>query len=386
MRAAPMLFCALAILSAFHATRAQTSSTPEPTAPEPVIRSSVREVLLDVIVRNKRIALKKNLRQADVTVLEDEVPQTIKTFRFVDGREGRLSPDPPSAPQPPTAEAATFRAPTAVRELSFVSVVLGHLGSDSRKNALDAANAFLSQQFWPGTYVSILGLGTRLGVLHGFSNNPAELKAAIRKGASVNNNELAKSSANVRNQSNYSVTGGPGGVSVSPSTDPRSNPDLAIAGAQASLSEGATALATLVAGQREMMMHDEGMRTMLALQDLVRAVAALPGRKIVLYISEGIQVPPARRDLMRNLISARESLAREFLFSGCARADDGQFRSAFARTSRGCGRCECPATEHDDFTGAGARRRHGTPVPVRKYVPQYGSTRVGHRRLRDFRY
>ncbi len=63
----------------------------QPEAPlEPagaVIRSNVREVLLDVVVRQKNHELARKLKASDFTVTEDGVPQKIKTFRLVTGKD-----------------------------------------------------------------------------------------------------------------------------------------------------------------------------------------------------------------------------------------------------------------------------------------------------------
>src|ERR1700722_7094323 len=56
---------------------AQESSTP-------LIRSTTQEVLLDVVVRDKKEHLIRNLKPEDIRVLEDGVPQKLKGFRFTD--------------------------------------------------------------------------------------------------------------------------------------------------------------------------------------------------------------------------------------------------------------------------------------------------------------
>src|SRR5208283_1704031 len=63
----------------------QISAPPEQTGT--VLRTNVREVLLDVVVRHKDLSLAKKLKASDFKITEDGVPQTIKTFRFVGGDE-----------------------------------------------------------------------------------------------------------------------------------------------------------------------------------------------------------------------------------------------------------------------------------------------------------
>jgi len=58
--------------------------------PDVVIRSSVREVLLDVVVRDAHGHLITNLKPGEVTVYEDGVRQDVRSFRLVAGSEVRI--------------------------------------------------------------------------------------------------------------------------------------------------------------------------------------------------------------------------------------------------------------------------------------------------------
>src|ERR1035441_6807720 len=59
-------------------------AAPQNTTPSPdvVIRSSVREVLLDVVVRDAHGHLINNLKPGEVTVYEDGVRQDVRSFRL----------------------------------------------------------------------------------------------------------------------------------------------------------------------------------------------------------------------------------------------------------------------------------------------------------------
>src|SRR5215469_7207868 len=118
----------------FVALRLFGQNPPAPESSGTVIRSSVREVLLDVIVRHKNMSLVKKLKASDFTVIEDGVPQTIKTFRFVNGREARVIPQQPQVVGPAVRSAAALA--NSLREPNFVSIVFDQIGPDSRTNAL----------------------------------------------------------------------------------------------------------------------------------------------------------------------------------------------------------------------------------------------------------
>jgi hypothetical protein len=66
-------------------------------APDVVIRSSAREVLLDVVVRDARGRLVTDLKPGEVTVYEDGVRQDVRSFRLVAGSEVRVDDEKQAA-------------------------------------------------------------------------------------------------------------------------------------------------------------------------------------------------------------------------------------------------------------------------------------------------
>jgi len=51
------------------------------------LRSTAQEVLLDLIARDKHQKLVTDLRAEDIEVLEDGVPQKLRSFQYRHGRE-----------------------------------------------------------------------------------------------------------------------------------------------------------------------------------------------------------------------------------------------------------------------------------------------------------
>jgi VWFA-related protein len=299
-RLAALGFALLATLSP-----AQEARPPE-SAPT-VIRSNVREVVLDVVARRKNLSLSTRLKASDFTITEDGVPQTIRSFRLVGGREARVIA-PPSAPSALVgAPAATTAAaaPISTREPNFVSIVFDEMGPDSRQNALNAATDFLDQEFQDNTEAAVFHVNLRLNAIHGFTNDRAALAAAVRSALNGNGVDLAASPGNVLNETNYTISGGQSGVTVNSSIDLTHEPDFSMSSAASNpLSESQTAVAAMVTQQRGMVDDIAGMKTWDALLRIIRWESALPGRKTVLYLSEGVVDPPARHDFIRAVVSA----------------------------------------------------------------------------------
>ena len=90
-------FCRCRVALGF-ASLATILPAQEPQSPESagaVIRSNVREVVLDVVARRKNLSLATKLKASDFTVTEDGVPQTIRSFRLIGGSEARVVTPPP---------------------------------------------------------------------------------------------------------------------------------------------------------------------------------------------------------------------------------------------------------------------------------------------------
>jgi VWFA-related protein len=284
------------------------SILPAQEAPEsarPVIRSNVREVVLDVVARRKNSSLATRLKASDFTITEDGVPQTIRSFRFVGAQETHAGASPAKREQPGRPAAPAAAAPISSREPNFVSIVFAEMGADSRQNALRAASDFLDQEFQDNTQAAIFRLSLRLNAIHGFTNDRAALAAAVRAAVNGDGLELTDATGNILNETNYSVTGGQSGVSITPGIDLTQEPDFSMSPASANpLSESQIAVAAMASNQRGMVDDLAGMKTWDALLRVIRYEASLPGRKTVLYFTEGMVDPPARRDYARSVISA----------------------------------------------------------------------------------
>ena len=298
-------FCQCLVTLVF-ATLATILPAQEPQSPESagaVIRSNVREVVLDVVARRKSLSLATKLKASDFTVAEDGVPQTIRSFRLIGGSEARVIAPPPKPVGGAGVPIAT--PPISARESNFVSIVFDRIGADSRQNALNAATDFLEQEFQDNTQAAIFQLNLRLNAIHGFTSDRAALTAAVRKALNGNAVELAAASANVLSETDYTVTGGQGGASINPGIDLTKEPDFSMGTAATNpLSETQTALAVMITNQRGMVDGIAGMKVWDSLLQIVRYESALPGRKTVLYLSEGLVNPPGRHDFVRTVISA----------------------------------------------------------------------------------
>lgn len=301
-----LVWTGLSLLAALSYSQAP----PEPDAPNIVLRSNAQEVILDVVVRHRNGPLVPNLRASDFAITEDGVPQAIQSFQFVRGNDAgtaSLAPDTGACPAgnaPPTT-CLTVAPAIAGREPNFVSIVFDQMSAASRRNAVEAATEFLSLEFQQNTRAAIFRLNARVNVIHGFTNDRDALASAVRLAVNGTPPELAAASTNVLNETDYTLTGGRGGVSLNPEIDVTRTPDFSASTASANpLSESQAQLAALITNQRGMVDSISGMRTWESLLQIIRYESTLPGRKSVLYLSDGLVEPPNRPDLVRDVVSA----------------------------------------------------------------------------------
>ena len=160
-------------------------------APDVVIRSNAREVLLDVVVRDAHGKLVTNLKPQDITVFEDGVRQDVRSFRLVVGSEVRLE-DERQAAEAQVAATTTASAPVPrppvnpLRTVNLVCLILNDLNADTRAFAFESARKFVDKELRPNTFIGVFTLdSTGLRPIFPFSNNRDRLLKAVQL-ASIN--------------------------------------------------------------------------------------------------------------------------------------------------------------------------------------------------------
>lgn len=155
---------------------------------EPSIHTTVNEVMLDVVVRDKKAHIIRDLRPQEVQIFEDGVPQKVRHFEFFDGH---ASPPPSvgTAPAPEVSGAAP--APGApnpprnvqeLRDISVVSVVVSNLDQQGRKLTLDTMRDFVKNQMGPNTYVGVFWLDLyRIRPVQLYTNDVAKISSAMMR-------------------------------------------------------------------------------------------------------------------------------------------------------------------------------------------------------------
>jgi len=165
--------------------------TPSSAPDVPVFGASTAAVVVDVVVRDKKGKLVRDLTAADFTVLEDGATQAVESLRVVDNapaaEEAAAGPASPAAAPAGTAAAA---APPKVERTgapSVIAFVFDRLSSPARKTAEKAALSYTDRGYVEGDLVAVFAIDLALHTLQPFTNDVKAVKVALARAATQGN-------------------------------------------------------------------------------------------------------------------------------------------------------------------------------------------------------
>jgi len=312
------------------ASQSHSQTKPAPAAEQghPVIHTTTREVVLDLVVRDKHHHAVTDLRPEEVQVYEDGVLQTVREFRNIQGKEQlateRSMAEGPTT-SPTTTDLRTNEPLNTLREVNFVSVVFGEIAQSNLEFARRAVQEFLKSDDLPNTYVTIYRMNVGLQVIQPYTSDKAMLAKAVDAAAkgitaksdlgttsAIASSSVAMMQAQAENILASPVTGEATTQAVQNelnnplgalAKDPLMAANSAALDVSVTLGNAILTQAELEKGLRFVTSLSNGMDDMDALHALVQSEANLPGRKVVLYLSDGLTFPVNRRDVVDDLMS-----------------------------------------------------------------------------------
>ena len=307
MRKRPLAAFAICATLATAALPAQSpvpakSETPIPDGP--VIGATTQEVLLDVVVRDKKGRMVRNLRAGDLEVFDDGVLRKLNTFRVVESVESSNALLRPNGSVP--VELSRLKGELNLKhEARLVTLVFDQLLPAQRPNAKRAALELLKS---PGENLlyAVFRIDHKLALLEAYTNDLERIKSAIERATDPSFAlNIDEESRIAKNQ------------------------------ATAALAEQLLALKTASAASGQIVSTDQRITQMtlnmlqfadageqkqqsraqlLALWALVREQKQLPGRKTVVYFTGGMNIPPEEHDRF-NAIVADANLANVTVYA-----------------------------------------------------------------------
>lgn len=269
-----------------------------PPSDTPTIKGSAEEVLLDLIVRDKKGKTVRDLTASDVSVTDNGKPVDIKSFRLVEGRE---------AIDATAGKKSGLKVPLdAMRQIRLVTLVFERLGEEGRRLSRQAGFDLLKNDLGPNVFYSVFAIDRQLSALQAFTNDRDLLRQSVERATSGAYTQFAADSQRIRTQLETMV-GNHGGRSVEEKIGEMANDS---SGAHGAPGGGAIAalqarlMLTMLQSDEKIAVEQAGRSSIYSLLSLVRGQMPLPGRKTVVYFTEGLTVPVSLEEQFRSVISA----------------------------------------------------------------------------------
>jgi len=291
------------------AAQAPPAPAPAPQAPAPttppvqIIGVEASRVLLDVIVRDGKDNPIRDLTGADFEVYEDGVKQNVDLFEVIRSNEAPApAPSAPAAAPAPTVAAAP-RSPRRP-EFNVIAFVFDRLSPDARNLAKQAALTYLQGGQREADRVGVFLIDLSLITLQGYTNEADKIREAIERGGERATSAYASNRARQRDLLRQTEAGAPAVPT----------PGGAAGGAAAGAA-GADSGAAAVTSQFQQMEYrmsqsfesmerdQQGYSTSNGLMAVVNSMRLMPGRKTVVFFSEGLALPSNVQAHFRAVIS-----------------------------------------------------------------------------------
>ena len=279
-----------------------------------VIRVRSNEVRLDVVVKDKKGRPIRDLKATDFEVLEDGVPQKVESFRFVtrepapvtgetkDDKGKSSQPEPVTTP--PTGPTGSTPAVTAL--------VFDRLSPEARALARKAGLAYAQEGMATGGFTGVFGIDQTLRTVQNFTDNTQLIKDAVERATGTSTSTYASGAAQMRESADRS-TALDQQIASSTATAAAAGAaqDSASAAAAGAAAGQAAAAQKLLEMQNQMLDHyerlerdQEGFATINSLLAVISPMQNLPGRKTIIFFSEGLKLPPSVQQKFPSVINA----------------------------------------------------------------------------------
>jgi len=293
----------------------------KPGAPSPVIKVEVKQVLVPVIVTDRKGHYVTGLKASDFQVFEDGVLQTLAAFNTQEeGAASLLEPEPATPGQRPAASSPGPPAETnlSVRQTYFVCLDTLNSAFENFAQVRDALRKLFKQERSADSQYALLALGRYPVIVQNLTRNAAsmlevldgkELSKAIQLSESMN---LVAQEADLGRMLTGYCERCPCAGGSSPTTRTSGGSGRVCSGQWGKIEMWASAAAF----ERYNLARDFTSQ----LRSVVEQLAKQPGKRHLIFVSDGFNVRPGRDlfglmaiyandpgELLRNPVESLES-------------------------------------------------------------------------------
>jgi VWFA-related protein len=252
-------------------------------------------VLLDVVVRDKKGHRVDDLKPEDFQIFDNGEPKKITSFRLVHGGEA-------------IGAGGTRTQLDPLRQIRLVTMIFHCSDNNARRLAHDAALDLLKGELPQNVYMAIMTIDFKLEVLQAFTNDTALLRQAIDRATRSHVTDFSKDTETVRRQLEQMLGPNAGGAQTLQGQINSSAPTVTGGGPPTNPGAFATVamaqmLLEMIRTEQSYAMSEGGRVTVYALLDAVKEQYRLPGRKSILYFSEGVVIPQELQYQLHDMLS-----------------------------------------------------------------------------------
>jgi len=265
------------------------------------VKSDATAILVDIVVRDKRGDPVTDLSAADFEVEEDGVKQQVGSVTLFTSTEPAAATDS-RKPAAAAAVTAAPKLPTAPAPPPVIALVFDRLSPEARSLAHKAALGYVAKAE-SNASIGVFGIDLSLTIYQGYTGDAALLKKAIEE---VGNRSTSQFDSSGRADANARAIGATNAMNTMLAGVAAGGPGAAQAGQAAG---GAAPAAQMAEMERRTMetfdvleRDQQGYATSNSLLALINSMRTLPGRKSVIFFSEGLAIPPAVVAQFRSVI------------------------------------------------------------------------------------
>ena len=326
-------------LSPFHLVKGQE---PVPQKPEDVLRVRTNEVRLDIVVKDKKGHAVTDLTPADFEVLEDGVSQRIQSFRFVN-REAPVAPldsNPNRNADRKESETGVPSTPTPPRRTTpgVTALVFDRLSPEARSLARKAGIAYSQEGMAAGDFTGVFRIDQTLNTIQTFTDNSEFVKTAIERATTAAPSNYVSGAQKMRDLGDQNIaldrTASSSATAAQVAGASRDSAGASAAGQASGLAAAQqefNQMQSRMLEQFEALERDQqGFATINGLLAVINPMRNLPGRKTIIFFSEGIMLPTSVQMKFPAVISAanRANVAIYTIDSAGLRTEGGQEEAA----------------------------------------------------------
>ena len=279
----------------------QQPATPPAGQEIPTFAVGTSSVTLDVVVRDKRDRAVRALRAEDFEVYEDGVLQRIESFE-VFGRPADDSVPPeaastvaaaPAASSPTAAPAPSARPPVETRP-QVIAFVFDRLSPEARNIAQKAALTYVDKGRVEGDLVGVFAIDLALRTVQPFTSEVELIRSGLDRAATQGNTAYSDNRTPTRDLIDAAMRGqqaAEGTTGANPGQG-GSATDIGGAAASGAITNAVATIQSRMLRSFEALERDQqGYASTNGLLSVVSGLKSLPGRKTVVFFSEGLAIP-----------------------------------------------------------------------------------------------